>query len=356
VLSLIRFKKLKIYFGCDDMFDDLRRIINNVVSLKFAFWGLIFVALNSVSVGLSAQGYPSKPITLIAPYTAGGDSDFSGRNLASVATKLMNQPLIVQNIVGASGTIGSLKVRNSTPDGYTLLISRVGSQAIVPALDSKTPYKWNDFTFISLLDLNPMVCVVKSDSPYKNMKDLLGALRSDPGKLNYATAGPGTSQHLSVEILLNAANLPSSAAAMIPYKSAGESSAALLGNQVDFVCNTMTTLAGQIKGGSMRGLMVSTPDRLKDFPDIPSSRELGLNQFEQATGWSGLFGPPGLPQDVVDKWAEVLKKVAQDPAWENANKTAGAIPAIRSPAETDQFVKQQVLLYEKLGTNLGLRK
>jgi tripartite-type tricarboxylate transporter receptor subunit TctC len=338
------------------MFDDLRGILNNVLNLRFAFLGLIFVGLNSASVSLSAQPYPSKPINLIAPYSAGGDSDFSGRNLAAVATKFMNQPLIVQNIVGASGTIGSLKVRNSPPDGYTLLISRVGSQAIVPALDSKTPYKWSDFTFITLLDLNPMVCAVKSDSPYKNMKDLLGALRSDPGKLNYATAGPGTSQHLSVEILLNAANLPSAAATMIPYKSGGESSAALLGNQVDFVCNTMTTLAGQIKGGSMRGLMVSTQDRLKDFPDIPSSRELGLSQFEQATGWSGLFGPPGLPQEVVDKWTEVLKKVAQDSTWENANKMAGAIPAIRSPSETDQFVRQQIQLYERLGTNLGLRK
>ena len=317
---------------------------------------IFLIAFTCISTSLLAQSYPVKPITLIAPYSAGGDSDFSGRNLAAVATKYINQPLIVQNIVGASGTIGSLKVRNSPPDGYVLLISRVGSQAIVPALDTKTPYKWSDFTFISLLDLNPMVCVVKSDSPYKNMKDLIQAVKSDPGKLNYATAGPGTSQHLSVEILLNAANLPSSAATMIPYKSGGESSAALLSNQVDFACNTMTTLAGQIKGGSMRGLMVSTPDRLKDFPDIPSSRELGLSQFEQATGWSGLFGPPGMPQDIVDKWSEVLKKVAVDPSWEAGNKTAGAIPAIRSPAETEQFVKQQFLLYEKLGTSLGLRK
>ena len=317
---------------------------------------IVFVLLTFVSEVLFAQGYPARPITLIAPYSAGGDSDFSGRNLAAVATKYMNQPLIVQNIVGASGTIGSLKVRNSSPDGYLLLISRVGSQAIVPALDSKTPYKWNEFTFISLLDLNPMVCAVKSDSPYKSLKDLIQAIRSEPGKLNYATAGPGTSQHLSVEILLNAANLSSSAATMIPYKSGGETSAALLGNQVDFVCNTMTTLAGQIKGGSMRGLMVSTPERLKDFPDIPSSRELGFGQFEQATGWSGLFGPPGLPQDIVDKWSEVLKKVAQDSSWEAGNKTAGAIPAIRSPSETEQFVKQQFMLYEKLGASLGLRK
>ena len=123
-----------------------------------------------------AQPYPNRQVTLIAPYAAGGDSDFSGRNLAAAATKLMGQPLIVQNVVGASGTIGSMRVRNAAPDGYTLLISRGGSQAITPALDSKTPYKWNDFTIISLLDFNPVVCVVRPDSPYKNLKELLEAV------------------------------------------------------------------------------------------------------------------------------------------------------------------------------------
>ena len=120
-----------------------------------------------------AQSYPNKPITLVAPYGVGGDSDFSARNIAPIASKLLGQNVIVQNIAGASGTIGSQKVRTSPPDGYTLLVSRAGSQAIVPALESSTPYKWNDFTFISLLDFNPLVCVVKPDAPYKNMKELL---------------------------------------------------------------------------------------------------------------------------------------------------------------------------------------
>ena len=158
-----------------------------------------------VSHTVAAQDYPNKPITLIAPYAAGGDSDASARNLSAVAPKYFSQPVIVQNIVGASGIIGSQRVRTSAPDGYTLLIARVGSQTINPALDSKTPYKWSDFTMISLLDFNPIACVVKGDSPYKNMKDLLAALKAQPGKLNYATAGPGTAQHLAVEVLLKSA-------------------------------------------------------------------------------------------------------------------------------------------------------
>jgi tripartite-type tricarboxylate transporter receptor subunit TctC len=146
----------------------------------------------TLSIGVShAQTYPNKPITLVAPYAAGGDSDFSGRNLAASVTKFIGQPVVVTNIPGASGTIGSQRVRTSAPDGYTLLVSRGGSQAITPALDSSTPYKWNDFTFITLLDFNPVVCIVKADSPYKTFTDLIGGIKANPGKLNYATAGAG---------------------------------------------------------------------------------------------------------------------------------------------------------------------
>ena len=310
-----------------------------------------------LSINLAfAQAYPNRQVTLIAPYAAGGDSDFSGRNLAAAATKLMGQPLVVQNVVGASGTIGSVRVRNAIPDGYTLLISRGGSQAITPALDSKTPYKWNDYTMISLLDFNPVVCVVRPDSPYKNLKELLDTIRTQPGKLNYATAGPGTTQHLAVEVMLRSVNIPSSSAVMIPYKGGGEATAALLSDQVQFLCNNLTTLVGQIKGSAMRALVSSSAERLKDCPEIPTARELGVGPLEQVMGWSGLYGPPGLPPEVVNKWVEVLKKVAQDPEWIKGNATVGAIPAIRSPADTEKFAREQYDLYEKLGAALNLRK
>jgi len=316
--------------------------------------GVLMTALGS---GVAfAQSYPNKPITLIAPYAVGGDSDFSGRNLAAVASKIIGQSVVVQNIVGASGTIGSQRVRNSAPDGYTLLVSRGGSQAITPALDSKTPYKWNDFTFISLLDFNPVVCVVKSDAPYKNLKDLLDAIRANPGKLNYASAGPGTTQHLAVEVMLSQLGLPSSAAMMIPYKGGGEATTALLGGQVQFICNNLTTMVGQIKGGAMRALVTSTPNRLKDFPDVPTANEMGIGNLEQVMGWSGIYGPPGLPAEVVNKWQAVLSEVAKDPNWLRGNDTVGAIPAIRSAQDTEKYAKEQFDLYSRLGTQLNLKK
>lgn len=303
-----------------------------------------------------AQGYPNRPITLIAPFAAGGDSDLAGRNLAAAAAKFMGQPLVVQNVVGASGTIGSMRVRTSAPDGYTLLIARGGSQAITPALDSKTPYKWNEFTMLSLLEFNPVVCVVKGDSPHRTLKDLLDTLKAQPGKLNYATAGPGTTQHLAVEVMLRAVNLPSSSAEMIGYKGGGEATAAVLSGQVQFLCNNLTTLGGQIKGGAMRALLTTTAERLKEYPDIPTARESGVAPLEQVMGWSGLYGPPGLPAEVTAKWADVLRRLAQDPEWLKGNAGFGGIPAIRSSAETEKFAREQYELYERLGTALNLRK
>ena len=326
-----------------------RRIVHFLVAQLVAGAGL-------VPSPAAAQPYPNRAVTLIAPFAAGGDSDASGRNLAAVASKYLGQSLVMQNVVGASGMIGSQRVRGSAADGYTLLIARGGSQAIIPAVDSKTPYKWNDFTFISLLDFNPVACVVKGDSPYRSIKDLLEVLKSQPGKLNYASAGPGTTQHMAVEVLLRTAGLASNSAEQIGYKSGGEATAAVLSGQVQFLCNNLPTLGGQLKAGTMRGLLTTTSERLKDYPDIPAARELGFAPMEQVMGWSGLYGPPGLPPQVVAKWVDVLKQVAQDPDWIRGNAGFGAIPAIRSPAETEKFAREQFELYEKLGAALGLRK
>ena len=156
--------------------------------LSLQLLGFSFAAAIAAAAVQAQSGYPSKPITLIVAFAAGGDSDLSGRNLAQHAQKyLNNQPLVVMNRVGASGQIGSTATRTAPADGYTLLAARIGSHAILPAMDSKTPYKWNDFTFISLLELNPYVCVVPRDAPWKSMTDLVEAMRKQPGKLNFST-------------------------------------------------------------------------------------------------------------------------------------------------------------------------
>ncbi len=264
-----------------------------------------------------AAQYPSKPITFIAPAAAGGDADLSGRNLAQHAQKFLNnQPILVVNRPGASTAIGSMAVRTAAPDGYTLLIARVASHAILPAVDTKVPYKWNEFTMLSLLELNPYVCAVKGDSPIKSMRELVEQMRQSPGKLNFSTSGIGTIQNFGPQYLFILAGLT----------------------------------------GTLRALMVTTPKRLADLPDVPTSRELGWPDMERITGWSALMGPPGMAKAVVDRWIEVLGKVASDPDWLAGNARIGGIPAIRSPAETEKFVREQHELYERLATSLNIRE
>jgi len=301
--------------------------------------------------------YPTKPIAIIVPFAAGGDSDIAARTLGQHATKyLNNQPLVAWNRVGASGAIGSMAAKNATPDGYTLLVARIASHAILPAIDTKTPYKWNDFTMLSLLELNPYVCVVKGDSSVRTMPALIDQIRKSPGKLNFATSGVGTIQNFGPQYLFTLAKLTKDHAVGIHYKSGGDVTVSLLGGQVDFACNNLTTILSHIKAGTLRALMSTTPKRLSDLPDVPTSRELGWPDMERITGWSALMGPPGMAKAAVDKWIEVLGKLASDPDWLAGNAKVGGIPAIRSPAETMKFVREQYELYERLATSLGIRE
>ena len=317
---------------------------------------LLLVAAFAACSSAAAQGYPSKPITFIIPFAAGGDSDLSGRNVAQHAAKyLNNQPIVPVNRTGASGAIGAQAVRNAAPDGYTLLVARIATHAILPALESKLGYKWNDFTMLSLIELNPYICFLRSDSPYKSTAELIAAIRAYPGKLNFATAGIGTSQNMAAQYLMTLAGLTKDHAVGIHYKGGGEVTSAVLGGQVHFACNNAPTVIPQIKAGSMRGLFV-TPTRLAELPEVPSATEAGFPDMNKIVGWTALMGPPGLPKEVVDKWTEVFARLAGDPAWQQGNSRIGGIAAIRSPAETERFVREQFELYDKLVATLGIRQ
>ena len=305
----------------------------------------------------AAQAYPAKPITLVIPFAAGGDSDLSGRLMAQyIAKYLGNATFVPLNRVGASGSIGSMQVRQAAPDGYTLLVARIATHAIYPTLDSKSPYKWNEFTMLSLLELNPYICAVKADSPVKTVQDLYAAIRKDPGKLNFSTAGPGTSQNMAAQYLMSLAGFKPDAAVGIHYKGGGEVTTAVLSGQVQFACNNATTQVSQIRAGALRGLFVTTPERLAEVPDVPTAREAGVPDMERIVGWTAIMGPPGLPKDVADRWTAALASLARDPEWLAGIAKIGGIPAIRSPAETEKYVREQFELYDKLITTLGIRQ
>jgi tripartite-type tricarboxylate transporter receptor subunit TctC len=305
---------------------------------------------------LAQQDYPTKSILFVIPYAAGGDSDLSGRNVAQHASKYLNNRIIVPfNRVGASGVIGAMSVKNATPDGYTLLVARIATHAVLPATDAKLPYKWNDFTMISLIELNPYICFVKNDSPVRTATDLIATMRKSPGKLNYSTAGAGTSQDMAAQYFMSLGGLTKDHAMGIHYKGGGEVTTAVMGGQVDFACNNAPTVIAQAQGGRVRPLLV-TPQRLKELPDAPSAKEAGFPDMEKIVGWSALMGPAGLPKPIVDKWAEVFQKLSKDPDWQAGNARIGGIAAIRSPVETEKYVREQYEMYSKLAAALGMRQ
>ncbi|MBX3665375.1 MAG: tripartite tricarboxylate transporter substrate binding protein [Burkholderiales bacterium] len=312
---------------------------------------------SSVAQAQSAAPYPSKPIQFVIPFGAGGDSDLSGRNVGLVATKYLDNKtnIIPVNRVGASGAIGTSYVKAAQPDGYTLLVARIATHAILPAIDSKLNYKWNEFTMLSLIELNPSVCFVRAESSYRNARDLMDAIRKQPGKLNFSTAGPGTVQNMAAQYWMTLAKLTKDHAVGIHYKSGGEVTTAVMGGQVDFACNNATTLVPHIKSGRLRGVMAS-PDRINEAPGVPSAREAGFPEMEKLVGWTALMGPAGLPKPVVAQWVKVFQQLAKDPEWQTGNARIGGVPAIRSPEESYAFVKEQYELYYGLATSLGIRQ
>lgn len=319
-------------------------------------FALLAALLAAMFPAVAAQ-YPVRPILLVVPYTAGSDADLAARTLAQHAPRYLDgQPMVVMNQPGASGAIGTLAVKNAAPDGYRLLLTRIASQVILPAMDTKTPYRWDEFTFLSVLELNPFVCAVRGNAPYASMKELIAEIGKQPGKLNFATVGEGTIQNFGPQYLFSLAGLPKDAAVGVAYKGSGEITTSLLAGQTHFACSNLGALLGQFRAGTLRPLMTTTREPLKDLPNTPTARSLGWPEMERLAAWSALAGPARLPRDVAERWSSVLTQLAKDPAWLAGVAKLGGVPAIRSAAETEQFVREQYQLYEGLAQRLGLRQ
>jgi tripartite-type tricarboxylate transporter receptor subunit TctC len=314
---------------------------------------LLLAAAGLVQSNAVAQ-YPTKPILIVAPFSVGGDSDLAARNVAAVVPKHLGQNAIVLNKVGASGAIGSEYVKRASGDGYTLLLARVGSQAVLPAMKPDLSYKWNDFTFLGLLELNPYVCSVRADSAVKTFTDLVDAIRKSPGKLRYSTAGIGTIHEMGPQLLFDLTKMGKDAAAQVPYKGGGDAGVALLQGEVDFMCSNLANVIAFVGTNRVRPLMVTTPQRYREIPNVPTAREVGYAQMERIVGWSALYGPPKMEPGVVRVWTDTLVKIAKDPQWIAATEKIGAVPRILPPADSAKFIQEQFETYFKLGKDLGI--
>lgn len=315
------------------------------------------LAVAMLGTSALAGDYPTKAITLVAPYGPGGASDLAARTLSSVAPSYIGQPVMVVNRTGAGGAVGSAIVNKSRPDGYKLLLARIGSQAVSPAMKANMPYAYDDFTMLGLLELNPVLCATSADKPYQTFGDLIDAVNANPGTLSYASSGIGTLLHLAVPFALDAAGVENATDAIrhVPYKGGGAAVTAVVGGQVDVVCTNAPALASHIEAGTVRPLVVTTASRISMAPDTPTAAELGFPEMEVLVGWSALYGPPNMDAETVAVLENMLAQVAEDKAWNKFTKALGSIPQIRSSADTKAFVDAQVAAFSAVVEKLGMK-
>lgn len=331
------------------------RIATRRLACRLAAGATVAAALLAGAMASAQEPYPNRPITIISPYSAGGDADLAARNFAAAAQRALGQPVIVINKTGASGVIGSAQAIASPPDGYTLLLARTGSQAILPAIQpTTTKYKWDDYTFIGRLELNPYGCIVNAKSPYRTFDDLVKAMRTSGKTMNFGTAGVLTTNDMGPRQLFKLLKLTDQTPTQIPYKGTGEATVSLVAGHTEFSCGSLGSFIALIKSGALRALMITNAERMPSMPDVPTARELGYAEMESIVGWSAVFGPPNMPLDVRKKLEIALKTIAADPIWKAGTAQTGSIPSILSPEETKTFVQKQYQLYRILGEQLNL--
>jgi tripartite-type tricarboxylate transporter receptor subunit TctC len=309
---------------------------------RLTMFAVVAAALLASGAAPAQTGYPAKSVHILVPYPAGGAVDVLARTLGDEVAKQWGQSVIVENRPGAGGVVASQALATSPPDGYTLIVVASG-HATNPFLYAKLPYDtFKDFTPISLLASSPNILLVRADSPYKTLADLLAAARANPGKLSYGMAGNGTSTHLAGELLKNLAKVDILA---IPYKGGGPAMNDLLGGQIPISINNGPESMGQISAGSVRALGVTTAKRAAILPDVPTIAGAGVPGYDTAVWW-GLLGPANMPADVVAKLSRDFIAAVNAPAVKERLGTLGASPIASSPQEFEATIRAD---YEKWG-------
>ncbi len=275
------------------------------------------ILLISWAVAASAQdSYPSKPVTMVNPFPPGGVVDIVGRPLAALMEKTLKQPVVMVNRPGAGGAVGMASVARAPADGYTILMG-LSSISIFPVSDringKAPPYELKDFAPIALVTADPTVLVVRTDSPYKTLRDFVEAAKANPGKINYSSSGVYGTLHVAMEIFANAAGIK---LFHVPYQGGGPAVTALLGGQVEALASGPAAAIGQIKGGKMRALASWSTERLKLLPEIPTFKELGYDAVFYI--WSGVFAPVATPSPIISRLREVVREAATSPEFKAA--------------------------------------
>ncbi|MFG0678844.1 Bug family tripartite tricarboxylate transporter substrate binding protein [Delftia sp. WSY_7] len=291
------------------------------------------------SSATSQERYPAKPVTLVVGFAPGGGTDLIARVIAPRLSESLKQPVVVENRAGASGTIGAGAVAKARPDGYTLLLGHVSSNAMVPAIRPQMPYVASkDFTAISLIGSVPQVVVVPASSPAKTFADFVEMVKARKGAVNYASSGQGTQQHFAAELFQLATG---TSMTHVPYKGSGSALTDLLSGQVDVNFDTVPTVLQYIRGGQLRALAVTTRSRVATLPNVPTVAESGVPGYEIGA-WYMLMAPADLPKSVRDILASNMSKVLATPDVREKLAALGTEILGSTPEEAQAYLGTEI--------------
>jgi tripartite-type tricarboxylate transporter receptor subunit TctC len=303
---------------------------------------LLFAALAFTASAALAQ-FPDKPIRLVVPFAPGGGTDLIARTLGQGMSQELGQTVVIENKPGAGTLIGTDIVAKSPADGYTIVIATF-AHAVNPSMLQKLPYD-NDKAFapVILIGKGPNVLVVRAESPFKSVKDVVEAAKANPGKLNYASQGNGTSAHLAGEMFDNLAKVKTT---HVPYRGAGPALTDLLGGQVDMIFGTATAVSSGLESGKLRALAVTSAQRSPVLKNVPAIAETIPGYVMES--WYGLYAPAGTPADVIAKLNAAAKKAAQSDEFRKKVEQEGLVISAGAPAELDTYVRAEEARWRKI--------
>jgi tripartite-type tricarboxylate transporter receptor subunit TctC len=308
--------------------------------------GLATAACAVCSVVASAQVYPLRPVTMVVPFAAGGTFDVVGRIIAPRMSELLGQQVIIENATGAGGIVGVNRVANAAPDGYTILLGTVGTHAYNQSIYKKRRYDAvKDFTPVTLFSEQPMLLEVRKDLPVGTIAEFAALLKGSGGKMQYGSAGAGTTTHLACALL---SSMIGANVTHVPYRGSAPATNDLIGGQIDFMCANLGAATPLVTGNQVKAIALLSHERSPLMPDLPSANEQGLPDLDVTT-WTAIFLPKGAPGAIVEKLAQVTQATMETPAIKNRMLEigiTGVAPNRRSPEYLSRFVVDEIARWE----------